>query len=384
MRKIGILTYFWADNPGTFLQAYSTYRAISQLFPEDRVELINYKHRYVFYKPSLGHILTGKFMEGYKRHVQFQGLIHDNLPLSRHRITSRDRLSASDYIRRQNYDLIVVGSDTVLQMLPFHFKKNEVPIYWLPANIPCRKVVCAASSSALSIRDLTESQIIECRNSMEHYDFIGVRDDATYSLLSSLGIRNMSSLEIIPDPTFSMDIDYSHIENLFGKTGFEPDEKSVVIDLPRRFTAAHQIADHFRARGYRIISLVPADYADYCFINVSPFEWAGIYRYCELVITQRFHGTIYSLKNFVPVMTVVWTDELKSREGLSKHRSLLKSFGMDEFSYIDGGSLKDPRHVFTNSEKVMAEFDRDTVIKNLERHRNAYLEFIHKIPPLIS
>ncbi len=44
MKKIGVLTYFWGDNPGTFLQALSMCQVLMKYFPQDTIELIDYRY----------------------------------------------------------------------------------------------------------------------------------------------------------------------------------------------------------------------------------------------------------------------------------------------------------------------------------------------------
>lgn len=40
--KIGILTHQYINNYGAFLQAWALRKAISELFPEDEVQIIDY------------------------------------------------------------------------------------------------------------------------------------------------------------------------------------------------------------------------------------------------------------------------------------------------------------------------------------------------------
>ena len=54
------------------------------------------------------------------------------------------------YILSQNYDLIIVGADTVLEILPKHFRLEQVPIYWLPPKVKCKKIMFSASAGALT------------------------------------------------------------------------------------------------------------------------------------------------------------------------------------------------------------------------------------------
>ena len=75
MKKIGILTYFWTNNPGTFLQAYSTLEALRKRFPNDRVELIDYRRRKVHFRPNRRSIWLGQLVKDIRRHAIYRSMV---------------------------------------------------------------------------------------------------------------------------------------------------------------------------------------------------------------------------------------------------------------------------------------------------------------------
>ncbi|MCX5676251.1 MAG: hypothetical protein NTX87_14695, partial [Planctomycetota bacterium] len=42
--RIGLLTYFWEDNPGQFFQALATVEVLRKVFPEAQVEIPDVRH----------------------------------------------------------------------------------------------------------------------------------------------------------------------------------------------------------------------------------------------------------------------------------------------------------------------------------------------------
>src|SRR5690554_2616135 len=103
--KIGILTYFWAINPGTYLQAYSTYKAIIKVFPNDSIELINVQLRKVYFRPSRVLIFKPKLLfKSYCRFLEYKKALK-KIKFSEGQCFSRDPIKALKYINRQKYDV---------------------------------------------------------------------------------------------------------------------------------------------------------------------------------------------------------------------------------------------------------------------------------------
>ena len=80
--KIGILTYFWAHNPGTFLQAYAMVRAVQEAFPDYRVELINCRFRKVGFQFRKLHIIPSCFLHDVRHFRAYCKLQDKCLPKS--------------------------------------------------------------------------------------------------------------------------------------------------------------------------------------------------------------------------------------------------------------------------------------------------------------
>jgi len=201
-KKIGILTYFWDHNPGTFLQAFSMVMALRKRCPGYRVEIIDCAFNRPRFRFRKGFIIPERLINDYRRFRAFANLQAKCLPKSPGGLDTVDYELAADYIRRQDYEMIVVGADTVLEFLPTQRVAGQVPIYWLPPDIQCRKVMLA-SVGAMTIDTVDEKYHAVLSESLNAFDLVGVRDDNTYGFVKALGLKDESKLEYLPDPALS-------------------------------------------------------------------------------------------------------------------------------------------------------------------------------------
>jgi polysaccharide pyruvyl transferase WcaK-like protein len=379
MKKIGILTYFWSENPGTFLQAYSMLQALRKRFPNDRVELVNYRHRWVYFKPNRTYMSLPQWFKDFERYRIYKKTQKEYLLTSEDALISRESQKAWDFIEKQCYDLIVVGSDTVLELHQRHKQNGSVPVYWLPPQIGCKKVMCAASARALTCEELNKYQQTVLSESVNNFDLLGVRDDATFDLIIKAGLKDESKLRIVPDPTFSYEIDY----NFINKGRFNFPEQTIALHFPRVLnTTGEKIAAYYREKGFQILSIGPAKYADLCLVDISPFEWAGLFRKCRLVITHRFHDTIFSLKNLTPVITVEWDKDHVTNRGQSKYHSLLRQFGLHRSNLIRYEEKEFADRIIRVGDDALEGFDEHSVREKLTQLKDGFNRFVDKIASL--
>ncbi|MEW5803028.1 MAG: polysaccharide pyruvyl transferase family protein [bacterium] len=384
MKKIGLLTYFWDHNPGTFLQAYATLEALKKRFPKDHVELINYKLRKVPFTTALMHRKPAELIEDLRRHYKYKDAQRKYLPLGSKSLITWDYHEASHFIKSLKYDLIVVGSDTLLDFRPDHLKRGTAPVYWLHPGINAKKIMCGSSAKAWTYEELTKEQRTILKGSIKDFDLLGVRDEATYNLMKALGGDDRSRLYKIPDPTFSFEIDYSFAESLVKKRKIDFSKPSVMLSLPEWYKPVHDLASYYRSRGFQIIKLEFARYPDLCLHGISPFEWAGVYRYFDLVITDRFHGTVFSLKNGTPVVSIICRKDLVTSTGNSKYYSLLEPFGLHRTNIVDGMSNLHPDHIIEVTERVRQNFPKIFVQQKVQELKGAYNAFVDQIPSILG
>ena len=87
MKKIGVLTYMKGyANHGTNMQSYSTLKAIQKVFPNDRVELINYSGWKPAMKPYFYNMSVSSLIKDFVRIYKYKRFFKEDLTLSKDRL----------------------------------------------------------------------------------------------------------------------------------------------------------------------------------------------------------------------------------------------------------------------------------------------------------
>jgi polysaccharide pyruvyl transferase WcaK-like protein len=387
MKKVGIFTYFGIDrNPGTFLQAYCTLRNLEQVFPDADVRLINYRFARVGFKIAKRNLLLPqRLWRDYQFYSRFQEIERKAFRTWGEELISFDYQQINKYVREMDFDLIAVGADTLLQFLPQHRKANQIPAFWLSPDIKCKKVLCSASSGGLDSQSIDEETKAKLRASIQQYALLGVRDDATYQLMTDLNPSNIASLEMVPDPTFLHQIDYTPIEKWLQKNRISLKEPTIAINLPQHHPCYYRLIDYYRGKGYRVALLGYQGYGvDYSFRQLDPFEWSGIHRYFKLIVTDRFHGTIFAMKNGTPVLSLNWEPNKVTSKGFSKTYSLLKMVGLQETNHVTIDQAGNFDYIVARAEEIEKHFDREHVQMCCQKLANELRSFLLKLKPLLN
>lgn len=378
MKKIGILTYFKEySNLGTNMQSYCTLKAIQKEYPDAHVELINYSSwNHSIWRPYLSNISFNSVFKDYIRFRKYNRFFKDELNFSQSNLISSNLSRSIEFIKEQNYQIIYVGSDTVLELN--RANKDSLTAYWLDDTINAKKFLISACSLNVIYDTLTDNQKAQIQKTIDDFSLLGVRDESTFRLLSNFTSPGDYRLQIIPDPTFTFEIDYSYIENYIKRKKLLFKRPIVCLHLLRDTKWASALASYFRNEGYIVASLRPAYYADICFTDLSPFEQMGIYKYFSLVITHRFHDSVFCLKSLTPVIAYPQnvTDVTEFRE--SKIQTLFKSFDIQEISYIEDKDNITARSIFDIYQEAIDNFKakEDFIKTTLKEHKDRYESFV--------
>jgi hypothetical protein len=379
MLKIGILTYLKEfTNLGTNMQSFCTLQAIQTLYPTDQVELIDYLPWRPAMRPYLSHISFRSVKNDFLRMVKYKTFFKENLILSKNRLISANLNEGIEFIRKQNYDAIYVGADTVLELRGS--QGDKLTAYWLDERLRCTKVLIAASSHNVTFEALSDSQKAHIQKSIKDFSLLGVRDDATFRLISHFIPPGDKRLRIIPDPTFTYEIDYRYADRYVRIKRLRFNKPVVCLHLLRDSYWASELADEFRSIGYIVASFRPARYADLLLTDLSPFEQMGIYRYFDLLITHRFHDSIFCFKNMTPVIVFHEHATDVTSYGESKNQSLLKSFDLEKTNYVAHCETLNAGYFIDIYQGAINAFKRkrDNIESVLVENKNKYESFVRE------
>lgn len=385
MRKIGILTYLREyANLGTNMQGYCTQQAVQRAYPGARVELIDYAGWRPVMKPYLSGMSMQSLGYDYRRIRRYRQFFRDNLVFSGSRLIATDRDKALAFIQEQGYDAIYVGSDTVLELR--RTAKETLSPFWLAPSVTGMKCLIAASAHNLTYEALSEAQRREIQASIDDFTLLGVRDEATRRVLAHFVRDGDTRLQLVPDPTFTYSIDYRAIERYLQRRKIVFDRPVVCLHLLRDDSRGADLAARFRRAGYAVASLRPARYADMMFTDLSPFEQVGLYRYFALVVTHRFHDSVFAFMNQTPVLPFAEFETDVTRHGESRLLSLFKSFGIELPPGLMRGAVPSADDLFAVHGDVMGAFreKRDRIEAVLRENKAQYESFVARSASMLA
>ena len=192
------------------MQCYCTLKALQRAYPRARVEVIDYSLSKPVMRPYLSAVSFRSLTNDWVRIRKYGAFFRNELTFSKDRLTSSNRDQVIEFIKKQHYDAVYVGSDTVLELKGAG--ADGLNAYWLDKTLSSPTFLIAASSHNLTYEALTSAQQRQLQETLDSFTLLGVRDDATSRLLSHFVQPGDKRLQIVPDPTFTYEIDYGHVE----------------------------------------------------------------------------------------------------------------------------------------------------------------------------
>jgi len=362
--RILIITYSREVNPGTFLQAYGVQYAFHLFFPNAEIELLKHKRLYKLTgakvdssKPTKKNWiwLKGRLL-AIPRRLKYEWHYYSKFQFSKQEFDLFDYNQEKFKSFAETYDLIVVGSDTIL----INLKKNDkYGLMWLLGVNTCKLLFAASASPAkFSFTDDEKKMLNE---NFSSFKYLGVRDAVTEKLLSEkvgLGdrvIRQFDPTYLIPDSHFKLPILLKHkLESI--KKG----EKIALVNFGMDFFGKKDLTEHLRQKGYYIVSTVYNPWADHNIMTLSAFGWAALFRYIDIAITERFHDSVFALRNNKAVIAVDWAENRFAADGSSKTSCILESYGLSDLHLICR-SDKDMEKLYRMIDGIDNHFDKNKI-----------------------
>ena len=345
--KIGVLTFHKSINNGAVMQCYSLTKRLQKEFPNDTVEVIDYHMPKVerAYTPSFrGYFANVSLMVKIKRAVRL--LMHPKsfkwqkerkqafdrvtnmLPLSERSIFADDTDALFRYIN-ETYDVVIVGSDAIWNYVTRGFPNP----YFLDTSVKCCKLTYAASCYGMNYEKIPEEQRIRIGEILNAYRFLGVRDDEAKKFVAHVGAT--TPMAHTCDPTVFLDVEDLPIiaDELIAKLkskGFDFSKKTIGVMGSSKMCSMVR-----KLYGNSVQIVAVYNYhkdADVNLYDLTPYEWAYVFRFFHATITTYFHGTHLSLRNGTPVVCVALETEY-SKHHKSKVLDFLERIGLEKWYF---------------------------------------------------
>ena len=316
--KIGILTVPFNNNYGGFLQAFALKRVLESM--GYKVFFINRRpNRVVTLRSKLGDILKGlhlledkqKKLSKYTDRFQKKYLF----PYTKKYYSSQELKKCVKY----KFDAVIVGSDQVWRYRYFNDWIDDFFCNFLEGtNIPHFSYAASMGTDAM---DYTQDKIEICSSLLKGFKAISVREESSVKLLKEFfGIDNA---QVVLDPTFL--IDRQAYVDLFQDKYIKPENPYIFTYVLDDSQEIKQSIEEFSRQKNMPVVNIKAQTGNINEIDViEPVEkWLSAIYYADYVITDSFHGTVFSLifnKQFVVYGNV--------QRGMSRMQDTLNRVGL--------------------------------------------------------
>lgn len=342
--KVCILSMQKVPNFGSLLQSYSLKKLVEELGcqvrfidiqpdPDDQKLLPQNRHAFQGEHEKKG--LLSKFRR-LDRYV-LNRLRHKKLDRHQQRLFEcfrKENLQIKEEDNQQSYDLCIIGSDEVFNCMSATSWGFTTQLF---GNVKQseRVITYAASCGATRYSELNAEMREAIRRSFRRISGFSVRDENTYSFVSELTGR---TIEHHFDPVWIADFD-EEIHSAQLPSGL-PEKYCVVYSYYNRIHHKEEIKtiqEFCRRYHMEPIALGTPQMWIRNYVTASPFEALKVIRQAAYVITDTFHGTIFSEKYNGKYAVVVRGSnqnklmDLIERLGLENH--LMKDFSELEQVY---------------------------------------------------
>lgn len=364
--RIGILTFHNAHNYGATLQAYALRTKLRHMGYD--AHIINYRNKKIEkrysdkLKLNIGKrdivfpthwlkIIDEKLKNNYAQYEWKKQCNSFNKFINQILLENNtDQVTIND-LKKMNMDAFVCGSD---QIWASWITGGLDPIYFLDFQTSARKISYAASMPSNKIPLDEQYYFKKCINLL---DYVSVREEKLSIVLSDLCEKPINA---VVDPTLLLDAnDYSNLlSSPYEKEGYVfayfVHEDNILMECAKK--VALQL-------GKKLIELhyyLQKDLKDHNQrADLGPSEFLTYIKNADFVLTNSFHGTVFSIIYSKKFYSVYNTDDRK--DNLLKHLKLQS------------------RHIYSiNDINIAQQINYESVYKLLHSYRESSIDFLYK------
>ena len=286
--KVGIVTQPLYANYGGILQNYALQQVLKKMGHEpvtlDYMPSLSFG-RYILYagKGLLCYLSPGRrhpikpYSHYLKRPADIDSFVKENISLSK---------TIPGYTRRvldkNGIEAVIVGSDQVWR---YSYNSHYLEDMYLAfaKDYPCRKIAYGASFG-VEKWDYPDTRTVEANNLIKQFDAISVRENSAASLCKeNLGV----DAQVVSDPTLLLEAsDYERFCSR-PEPGSAPYLAAYVLDRNEEKGAC--IEAIAKERGLHVREMTVS--RDGCSIE----EWLSAIKNADYVVTDSYHGTLFSI-----------------------------------------------------------------------------------------
>lgn len=337
-RNICILTQPLTNGYGGLLQAYALQTVLRRLGHKVMTE--NRKHNAtivervldnikLFLAPIVGPFMT-LFTQVYYSSKMTERIINkapDYFKSKYLATTAAVYSNTKETLKRYHFDTYIVGSDQVWRP-KYSFGEGSILNYFLDFTEGQEvKRISYAASFGVPYCEFTSAQKEKCGALLRRFDAVGVREEKGVEQCQEyFGV----DAQLVLDPTILLDKrDYENLVYAENEPKFDKSLFCYFLDPSKE--KEEMVEKVAKRKSLVPFSIMPTEhyynvgkkYIDKCKYR-SVTSWLRAFMDAEFVITDSFHGTVFSIIFNKPFITIANRDR-----GVSRFESLLNLFGLE-------------------------------------------------------
>ena len=369
MKKVGIVTFHRAENNGAMLQAYALQRTINDLGNEafildyrdknieDKYSIIKLKNKNLKLKIREIVVKCVFFITNLRKKNKFKRFLKKYYNLTNEQYNTNEELK-SNYPRY--IDCFVAGSD---QIWNEKITNGLQDVYTL--NFGDEKTKRISYAASIGKSDISEEELERLKEKLEMLDEISVREESAKDALKKVINKEIS---ISLDPTLLLNKD--EWNEIAGEK--LENEKYILVYTIENNPEMIKIVNYISEKtGLKVIHFdKKSKYANplKSYYVSGPREFINLIKNAELVVTNSFHGTVFSVifeKKFytIPHTTVG-----------SRMIDLLKKLKLDNRIYYNVDQIKSIKE-----KDITSDINYEEAEEILKKVRKESIDYLMKI-----
>lgn len=322
MKKVGIITILKCNNFGAELQAYATQKKLRLMgYDAEIIDMLYYKHpdfkKTKLSRPFVKQTMKEKVTEFVKFSI-LNPIIYNIIPLFSKKMRIRNkkfdnfhkentklsktyRTIDSLYNKCDDYDAYIVGSDQVWNP----GTGMNIEPYFLSFTPKGKKRISYASS--FGVTRIPTQYVDKFKKLLNGLDFISVREEAGVKIVEEVAQRKA---ELVLDPTLLLDKE----EWKKCSSGYNPNNEGyVLIYEVHPSEKIQQLAlDYAQKNNLSVYRVGVRGMFNWetkgitNLVDIGPADFVSLFENADIVFTNSFHGTAFSVnlgRNFYTVLS---------------------------------------------------------------------------------
>ncbi len=370
MKKIGIMSMQRIANYGSFLQAYALKQLIEEL--GCHVEFVDYHVGAPAITDNVdsGNRFIRKFEKGLEILNYKAPFMHKILFIKYKQTFAKKYMPILEITEEMNFnprlDCLVIGSDEVFNCIQKNSNVGYSPELFGMDNQANRLITYAASFGNTTLEKLKKyRKSEEVGKLLAKFDAISVRDENSGTIVEQLTGK---------EPVYNLDpvLTFDYINCCDKIPQLRTDEKYLILyAYAGRISndEANLISAYAKKKKMKVYAIGGIQKCADRFVDCSPFEVLAYFKNAEEVITDTFHGSIFSVITHRKFTTLIRKSVDNSYGNEEKLSDLLQRLGLADRMTTN---IKDVENI------NMQEVDYVRVDNFLKKQREVAKEYLRK------